>query len=75
MENNQKFDAYKKAQQKVKEIKSFYIHAIVYFLVMTLLTYINLRFTPDHFWVLYSMTGWGFGLLGHGAQVFNWLPF
>jgi hypothetical protein len=42
----------------------FNIHAIVFALTMVLLAAINLAVGPPY-WVLWSLLGWGFGLLMH----------
>lgn len=76
MENtNQEYERYQKASKKVKEIKGFYSHLAVYILVISVLTFINLKYTPEYIWVLWSAFGWGFGLLGHASKVFDWVPF
>lgn len=75
MENNNEYEVYKKAQEKVKEIKGFYIHAMFYVVVISILIFINLKYSPDHLWFFYSMFGWGMGLLGHASNTFNWITF
>lgn len=76
MENtNQEYERYLKARKKVKEIKGFYSHLTVYILVISVLIFINLKYTPEYIWVIWSATGWGFGLLGHASKTFNWVPF
>jgi hypothetical protein len=69
------YEKYQEAKKQVEEIKGFYSHLTVYILVMCLLVYINLKYTPEHLWFLYSMTGWGLGVLGHASKVFGWTPF
>lgn len=56
---------YLKAQKRVKEIKSFYIHLTVYLLIIPLIIFINLRFSPSYHWFWYSVLGWGVGLFFH----------
>jgi 2TM domain len=78
MENynsNNDFEKYQKAKKQVEEIKGFYTHLVVYVLVMILLVFINLKYSPEHLWFIYSMSGWGLGLLGHASKVFGWFPF
>lgn len=64
-----------KAKKRVQEIKAFYINLSCYCLVMPLLIFINLRFTPDYLWFFWSMSGWGIGLMFHAMQAFNFTPF
>lgn len=73
--SNQEYERYQEAAKKVKEIKGFYSHLTIYILVISLLIYINLKYTPQHIWFIWSAAGWGFGLLGHASKVFNWFPF
>ena len=76
MENtNQEYERYQEARKKVKEIKGFYSHLTIYVLVISLLIFINLKYTPEYLWFFWSATGWGFGVLGHAYKVFNWFPF
>ena len=76
MENsNQEYERYQKARKKVKEIKGFYSHLTVYILAISVLTYINLKYTPEYIWVIWSAVGWGFGVFGHASKTFNWVPF
>lgn len=75
MEQNKNYEKYQKALKQVQEIKGFYTHLFVYILVMIGLIYINLRFSPQYLWFLWSMGGWGIGLFFHGMKVFDYSPF
>jgi hypothetical protein len=76
MENtNQEYERYQAARKKVKEIKGFYANLVSYILVISFLTFINLKYTPEHLWFYWPMLGWGIGLLFHGFGVFNLVPF
>ena len=75
MDSNSDFEKYQKAKKQVEEIKGFYGHLLVYVVVMCVLVFINLKYTPDHLWFVYSMLGWGLGLFFHAVKVFNWFPF
>lgn len=69
------YERYQKASKQVKEIKGFYGHLTSYVIVLALLIYINLKFTPEYLWFIWTMLGWGIGLLFHGMRVFSWFPF
>ncbi len=69
------YERYQKAKKQVKEIKGFYGHLTSYILVLTLLIYINLKYSPEYLWFLWTMFGWGLGLFFHAVRVFNWFPF
>lgn len=71
MENNSELERYHKACKKVKEIKGFYIHFICYVIIIALMVYINLKYSPEHLWFIYPLIGWGVGLIGHGVGVFG----
>lgn len=60
----------KEAMEYVRDIKAFYMHLLVFAVVITGLI-INLLFTQGHFGVLWAAFGWGIGLLSHGLSVFE----
>jgi len=73
--NNQVYERYQKAKKRVKEIKGFYGNLVSYILVISFLTFINLKYTPEHLWFYWPMLGWGIGVLFHAFGVFNIVPF
>ena len=76
MENlNSEYERYQKASKQVKEIKGFYGHLTSYVIVLAILIYINLKYTPEYLWFIWTMLGWGIGLFFHAIRVFNWFPF
>ena len=60
-----------KAMEYVRDIRSFYIHAIQYAVVITGLAAVNLFTSPDYLWFLWAAFGWGVGLAVHGLSVFE----
>ncbi len=53
-------------------VRSFKIHHLTVYI--TLLTFINLRYTPKIIWFIYPITGEGIGLLAHyiyGVEYFE----
>jgi hypothetical protein len=68
---------YEMAVKRVKRIKGFYIHALVYVLVnaFILLSTFNKSLFGDHnFWQwqnLNTVFFWGIGLIAHGLSVFG----
>lgn len=64
-----------KARKKVKKIKEFYTHAIVYVCVNTFLIVINLLNSKNGIWFIFPLFGWGLGLFSHAANTFNFMPF
>lgn len=66
---------YIRAKKRVKAIKSFYINLTCYCIIIPTLAVVNLILTPDFLWFLFSMLGWGIGLLFHGMDAFGYNPF
>lgn len=67
--------AYKKVKKQVKEMKIFYLHLMVYTVVMAVLMTINLITYPFYLWFLWPVLGWGIPIAFHGLSVFNMTPF
>jgi transcriptional regulator with XRE-family HTH domain len=57
----------------VKKLRGFYGHAIRYALIISLLAVINLVTYPKYLWFLWTMGGWGIGLLAHGLSTFGFI--
>jgi hypothetical protein len=64
-------EKYKKAKEKVEEIKAFYSHLVVYVVVNIGLFIINYVTSPGTFWFYWPLIGWGIGLAVHWTQVFG----
>ncbi|MFP9099026.1 2TM domain-containing protein [Flavobacterium sp. RHBU_24] len=75
MEHYNEREAYKRAKKKVKEIKGFYYNLLCYCIVIPILIFVNLKFSPEFQWFWFSMVGWGTGVLFHGLSAFNVVPF
>jgi len=72
--NEQEFkdlNRYQRAQDRVNEIKGFYIHLICYLLVNPFLVYVNYVTYWDFQWFWFPLLGWGAGLAAHGVAVFG----
>lgn len=71
LSDQQEQDAFK----YVRNLRRFYIHLFKYVVITLILLAINLFFTPQHFWAVWVMAGWGLGILWHASRVFgpNWL--
>ena len=59
------------AMEYVRDIRSFYVHAIQYAVVITGLAVVNLFTSPGYLWFLWAAFGWGVGLAVHGLSVFE----
>ncbi len=72
MEDQEYNERYEAAKKRVKILKGFYVHAIVYVLFNLLIVAQNVRsgMSPtdlDNYW---TAIFWGIGLLAHAAGVF-----
>ena len=65
-------NAYYKAKKRVEELKGFYGNLISYCVVIPILIFINLRYSPQFQWFWFSAGGWGFGLTMHALKVFGY---
>ena len=61
---------YIKAKKRVEAKLGFYTHLAIYIAVMTLLVVINLTTSPDPFWAIWPLIGWGIAVIAHGLGVF-----
>lgn len=66
---------YLRAVERVHQMKEFYSNLIAYCIIIPLLIYINLKYTPGFHWFWFPMFGWGIGLTFHGLKAFNYNPF
>ena len=62
-----------RATQQVAVITGFYIHLVVFVLVIALLVVINLTASPI-WWVQWPLLGWGIGVLAHAWAAFGQAP-
>lgn len=80
IDENQPEDKYAAAERKVKRLKGFYTHLIVYLCVNIFIIFVNISdlspgesyFKMENFFTAFF---WGIGLLAHGLSVFGHLFF
>jgi hypothetical protein len=58
-----------RAERKVRAMTGFYIHLIVFAVVMLVMFALN--FTDDSWWVQYPFLFWGAGVIAHWWAVFG----
>jgi len=68
MEENEKF---KRAQARVRRIRSFYSNVITFILVNILLFVINLISNPYNLWFYWVTIIWGFVLIVQAINIFT----
>jgi len=61
---------YREARRHARNLRGWYIHALIYVLVIGGLFALNLVQNPGRIWAGWSAFGWGLGVLAHGASVF-----
>lgn len=64
-----------KAFQHVRRIKGFYVHLMIYAIIIGTLATINLLTSPSYLWFVWPALGWGIGLAITAACLFDLLPF
>lgn len=62
--------AYRKAQKRVKKLKKFYNHLMMYVIVNAFLVALNLYQNPNNLWCVWVIFGWGIGLAMNAISVF-----
>lgn len=72
--NNTEYEKYQRAKKQVEQIKGFYSHLATYILVMAVLIFINLKYTPQYLWFFWTLFSWGIGLFFHAMKAFNYFP-
>ncbi|KJK23266.1 histidine kinase [Burkholderiaceae bacterium 16] len=63
--------AYDDAKRRVRSLRGFYAHAILYVAINSILVVINLMTVPHRLWVLGPLFGWGTGVAVHGLLVWT----
>jgi hypothetical protein len=70
MDANEQDVRFKRAKQRVEELKGFYAHLVVYAIINTGLLLINLATEGSSWWFYWPLVGWGVGLAIHAVMVF-----
>jgi hypothetical protein len=75
-DENQPEDKYAAAERKVKRLKGFYTHLIVYLCVNVFIVFVNINdLNPDESYFkkenFFTAFFWGIGLVAHGLSVFG----
>ena len=55
-----------RARRQVDARLAFWVHLAIYVCVVALLVGINLTFTPEQLWFVWTVVGWTVGLFFHG---------
>lgn len=63
---------FNRAKKRVQALKGFYGNLTSYCIVIPILIFVNLRFSPEYHWFWFSAMGWGIGLSVHAFTVFGY---
>jgi hypothetical protein len=66
---------YALAKEQVEKIKGFYIHFTIYLIFVPVFIWLNYISESGFPWAIFPIGGWGFGVLGHASETFNYNPF
>lgn len=66
---------YKLAKKRVEKLKGFYVHLAIYIIFIPVLIFLNFISRAGFPWALFPIIGWGFGILGHATETFDYHPF
>ncbi len=66
---------YERARRKVRKLKLFYVHVVVYCAANAALAVINLLAYSGTVWFMWPIFGWGMALAVHGVLATERLPF
>ncbi len=63
-----------RAAQRVQDLMGFYIHALAFAAVNSVLFVLNFMQSQDGWWMQWVVFGWGLGVLLHALLVFGRMP-
>tara|TARA_R110002072_G_scaffold4543_8_gene31666 strand:- start:2802 stop:3083 length:282 start_codon:yes stop_codon:yes gene_type:complete len=63
-------EEFAQARKYAKAKFGFYVHLVVYLVVIGILASINLLTNPGYFWFVWPAFGWGIALVLHAASAF-----
>lgn len=70
MRTNYTEDQYLRARKKVQELRGFYTHLIIYLIFVPVFIWLNMM-SGGFPWAIFPIIGWGIGVAGHAAEVYN----
>lgn len=63
--------SYKRAKQRVEEVRGFFGHLAAYLAVNTFLFLLNMITSPDSLWFYWPLMGWGIAVAMHFVSTFG----
>jgi len=68
---NSSNDKFERAKKKVAKLRDFYGHLMIYLIFVVVFIWLNMR-SGGFPWAIFPIAGWGFGILGHAAETFDY---
>ena len=68
---SEKETKYQIAQKRVRALRGFYVHLLVYVLVNLSLFLLDIITSPDSLWFYWPLLGWAIGITFHAFSVFG----
>ena len=65
---------YKSAKKQVEKLKAFYLHLGIFLIFIPILIYFNFLSQTGFPWAIFPILGWGFGIMGHASETFEYSP-
>lgn len=62
---------YKRAKQRVEQVRGFFVHLTFYLAVNAFLFVLNIITSPDNLWFYWPLIGWGIAVLLQAVSVFG----
>ncbi len=64
-------EKYEQAKKRVKQLKAFYNHLLIYVIINALLFVINFVFSPGSWWFYWVTIFWGIAVLWQGIEILS----
>lgn len=61
---------HERIEKKVEERLGFYTHLAAYVVINLFLIALNMVMTPEYYWFIWPLIGWGLAVILHGLSVF-----
>lgn len=62
---------YREARRRVRKVKKFYNHFISWIVFSAFFIFLNFTTSPNDFWAIFPIMGWGIGVVFHAIGVFG----
>lgn len=63
-----------RAKEHVEKLKGFYANLTLYSIFIPIFIWLNYQSNAGFPWAIFPIVGWGFGVLKHASETFQWNP-